>query len=86
MTLAREKVVNKNEDKDANSMKNKNSNSLILFEKEFSKWRFYQKAKRLVGHPADKCLTKDPLLMKFFVICERRNLLAQPLFIEILKN
>jgi len=37
--------------------KTSNSNSLVLFEKEFAKWRFYQKAKRLVGHPADKCLT-----------------------------
>jgi len=69
-------------------MKNKtsNSNSIVLFEKEFAKWRFYQKAKRLVGHPADKCLTQNPLMMKFFVICEKRNLLAQPLFIDILKD
>jgi len=48
--------------------------------------KFYQKSKRLVGHPADKSLNTDPILTEYFLFCEKYNMVPEPKLFEAVKG
>lgn len=66
--------------------KKKKEDQIQIFDTVRQNALFYEKAKKLIANPDDKCLIEKPIMMKYFQNCEARGILPRPRFSNLIKD